>query len=109
MAHAAYLSMRARAHQGGSIEDEVRGASERRAGTQLALSAYRTGISMEDWLWFQSAFYRGARGLVDKRGAKVGKALVAAARKDGNRLTRATLFKRYPEARDWLLASFAAE
>jgi hypothetical protein len=107
MTHTAYLAARWQGRRP-VTDEEVRGATASREAGPLALKAYTSGLSMEDWLWFQSAFYRGALELIDRRGDRVARQLVRRASKSGGELGRGDLLDRYPELREWLRAEFAA-
>lgn len=107
MAHTAYLAARWQGPPRAGGDEDVRSATAARPGGALPLAAYEAGLSMEDWLWFQSAFYRGARQLIERRGHKVGKQMLRTAAKSGGTLRRADLIDRYPEVGEWLRTAFA--
>jgi hypothetical protein len=75
--------------------------------TPLPLTAYRAGLQLDDWLWFQSRFFEAALAILDaeKRGA--GKSIVKLAKGSGGPLPASALVDRYPALRRWLVESFA--
>jgi hypothetical protein len=107
MAHTAYLAVRWQGPPRAGGDEDVRSATAVRPSGALPLAAYEAGLSMEDWLWFQSAFYRGARQLIERRGHKVGRLLLRTAAKNGGTLRRAELIDHYPEVGEWLRTAFA--
>jgi hypothetical protein len=109
LTHTAYLAARWQGNPRRGPDDDVRRATASRAGGALPLSAYGEGLSMEDWLWFQSAFHRGARELLERRGPRVARALLRTAQKGDGRLRAAELLDRYPEVGDWRRNTFASE
>ncbi len=78
-----------------------------REGAALPLSAYRSGLSLEDWLWFQARFFEAALLILeaDQRGAA--KAIFRTARRSDGRISRADLLGRYPGLAVWLRERFA--
>ena len=70
------------------------------------LTAYRAGIGMADWLWFQARFREGADLLKEEAGANAAKALLKLARKNGGRISEARLYDRFPELESWRRRSF---
>jgi hypothetical protein len=107
MAHTAYLAARWQGPPRAGGDEDVRSATAARPAGALPLTAYEAGLSMEDWLWFQAAFYRGARQLIERRGHKVGRQLLRSTAKSGGTLRRAELVERYPEVGEWLRTAFA--
>ncbi len=84
-----------------------RGLARARGGEPLPLAAYRSGLALEDWLWFQSRFFDGARLMVEADGRGAAKAIVKMARNNGGRVSGNALLGRYPFLDAWLRESFA--
>ncbi len=84
-------------------------------GSANALSAYSPLLSQGDaeemrtWLWFQGAFYEGARRIYAKSGKKSVKALLKLSRESGGVLSEEKLVEKYPELSGWLQGAFGAE
>ena len=107
VAHAMAASI-AGAVSGGTQAVSIYGRlGDRGAAPPLPLSGYRSGISLEDWLWYQSQFFAAAVLIVqeDRTG---GRALLKLARKNGGKLSRADLITRHSALNSWLVDSFAA-
>ncbi len=75
-------------------------------GGALPLEAYRSGLSLDDWLWFQARFFAAASVIVDEERRGAGKAIVKLARKNGGRLSKADLVGRWPALDLWLREGF---
>lgn len=74
----------------------------------LATSDYRPEISMNDWLWFQGAFYFGARALQKEEGRGTWRRLRKLRKSSGGVLSGAALLDEYENLRDWHSETFAA-
>lgn len=79
-----------------------------RADSPPPLANYRSGLSIEEWLWFQASFFEAARMILDEERRGTGKSVVKLARKNDGRVSRADLIGRYPMLDAWLRNSFAA-
>jgi hypothetical protein len=87
------------------------GAMYRRLGEleedPLSLADYRSGISLERWLWFQAQFFNAA-SLILSEDRKASRELLKLARKNERRISRADLISTYPALDAWFTGSFAA-
>ncbi len=80
-----------------------------RGGAVMAVSQYRSGLSLEEWLWFQARFFEAARLILESEKRGAAKSIFKLARKNNGRLTRGALVKRYPALEDWLAKGFAPD
>lgn len=75
-------------------------------GTQ-SVRDFRTDLALEDWLWFQAQFHRGARLVLDDADAKNAvQALRGMAKKGGGQLTIEMLLRKWQGLQDWLHGTF---
>ncbi len=70
------------------------------------LAEYGPGLSLEDWLWFQSRFYGAARAILDSERRGTGKSIVKLIRKHEGHLSVGELVGRYPSLSAWIAESF---
>lgn len=68
------------------------------------LSAYKAGLALEDWLWFQARFFEAASVIVDEERRGAGKVILKLARKNDGRLSRADLIGKWSDLDRWLAA-----
>lgn len=70
------------------------------------MASYRPNISLEDWLWFQAQFFKGAEVIFKKDGKKGIKRLLKVQRQTGNPVEEGALLAMYPQLVTWFEASF---
>lgn len=80
----------------------------RRVTAKLPVERYAPGLDLEDFLWFESRFYDGARRLMESGKKSDAKALLKRARKNDGMLTTAAFFELCPHMRGWLPETFSA-
>lgn len=80
----------------------------RHAPGELSARDYRSDLHLEEWLWFQAQFFRGALTIFAEEGKGSVKAMRKLRRKDDGVLRAERLLRRYEGLEAWYYETFSA-